>query len=48
MRKLITLVLMGVSLIGGMKVQAFMNEGRCQNAGGVVDARGLCRGAPLE
>ncbi len=45
MRKLITLVLMGLAFYGGLKVERILNDGRCTNAGGTVNARGLCIGA---
>jgi|GEM_PF-5775900 hypothetical protein len=32
----------------GMQVEQFLAEGRCANAGGSVDARGVCRGAPRQ
>ena len=32
----------------GMKAERFLEEGRCRNAGGVVDARGICTGVPRE
>ncbi|MEM9584630.1 MAG: hypothetical protein AAGA08_16085 [Pseudomonadota bacterium] len=44
MRKLITLVLMGLAFYGGLKIERFLNEGRCTNAGGTVNERGLCIG----
>lgn len=45
MRKLITLILMGLAFYGGLKVERILNEGRCTNAGGEVNTRGLCIGA---
>lgn len=43
MRKLITLVLMGFAFYGGLQVERFLSEGRCQNAGGVL-LDGICTG----
>lgn len=44
MRKLITLVLMGLAFYGGLTVERSRNETRCVNAGGTIDARALCTG----
>lgn len=44
MRKLITLILMGVAFYGGLQIERSRNEARCENAGGTVDVRGLCTG----
>lgn len=30
----------------GMEAERFLAEGRCVNAGGTMDDRGVCRGAP--
>ena len=45
MRKLITLVLMGLAFYGGLKVERFIQVDRCLDAGGNISARGLCSGA---
>lgn len=42
----IALIVLGGWL--GMTVERHLADGRCVNAGGVVDARGLCRGAPRQ
>jgi hypothetical protein len=30
----------------GMQAERFLAAGRCADAGGMADARGVCRGAP--
>jgi hypothetical protein len=32
----------------GMQAEAYLAKGRCANAGGVTDDRGVCRGAPRQ
>ncbi|WP_298360185.1 hypothetical protein [uncultured Litoreibacter sp.] len=45
MRKLIMLVLMGMAFYGGLKLERSISADRCETAGGIVNARGLCVGA---
>ncbi|MCY4337163.1 MAG: hypothetical protein OXC60_21145 [Litoreibacter sp.] len=45
MRKLITLVLMGVSFYAGLQLERLRASDLCLDAGGSVGARGLCVGA---
>ncbi len=44
-RRLITLILMGFAFYGGLQVERFLSEGRCQNAGGTYGTDQVCRGA---
>lgn len=43
--RLITLVLMGLAFYWGLQAERYLQKDRCLDAGGVVDARGLCDGA---
>ena len=44
-RRTVNLVLMGFAFYGGLLVERGLNEGRCSNAGGAVNDRGVCIGA---
>jgi hypothetical protein len=44
MRRLVTAALCGAAFWGGAEVQRALMVDRCLDAGGAVDARGLCRG----
>ncbi len=44
MRRLVTAALCGAAFWGGAEVQRALMVDRCVDAGGAVDARGLCRG----
>jgi hypothetical protein len=44
LRRPITLLLCGAAFWAGTEVQHAMIVDRCLDAGGTVDARGLCRG----
>ena len=43
-RRMITLVLMGLAFYGGLKVERGLTEGRCSQAGGTL-VEGVCIGA---
>lgn len=43
-RRMITLVLMGLAFYGGLKVERGLTEGRCTQAGGAL-VEGVCIGA---
>ena len=38
----VTVLVLGIWL--GLKAEKFFNQDRCRDAGGVVDARGVCVG----
>ncbi len=45
-RRPVTLLLCGVAFWAGTEVQHAALKARCLDAGGQVDARGICRGLP--
>ncbi|RLJ60724.1 hypothetical protein BCF46_0928 [Litoreibacter meonggei] len=46
-RRLFTLVFMGLAFYGGLKVERGLSEGRCTHAGGAM-VDGVCIGARSE
>lgn len=44
MLRLVAIVLFVAGLVAGMKLERSIQSGRCLEAGGTVDARGLCAG----
>lgn len=44
MLRLIAIVMLAAGAVGGMKLERALHANRCLDAGGTVDARGLCTG----
>jgi hypothetical protein len=44
MLRLIAILCLGLGLVAGLKLDRALQRTRCLDAGGQVDARGLCRG----